>query len=288
MKYRYSLIDSDNELVIAYCNKIDGLDGKVVEIDEEQYHKIVFFDIDFCDEYKAYLQKNKMKFASIIEINIYDNNMKIIARFTFCNDIKIRHTEVDKLKSHTDFKLIGNLGGMASENELCLWEKWISSYPKEKNEWVTLDANGRSDWLRMLRIAYCCGYNKVEENTKKVFYLDGINITTYESFFIAFAEALNGPGTYFGSCLGGLDDCLCGGFGITTPFKVIWNNSSVAVKHLNENEWKRRKLYLIERYKRELDYVAVEDMEGNDSDFNVFYGIIDTLLTNGVEVVLIP
>lgn len=99
---------------------------------------------------------------------------------------------------------------------------------------------------------------------------------------------MNGPGTYFGSCLGGLDDCLCGGFGITTPFKVIWNNSSVAVKHLNENEWKRRKLYLIERYKRERDYVALEDMEENDSDFNVFYAIIDTLLSHGVEVILRP
>jgi hypothetical protein len=173
---------------------------------------------------------------------------------------------------------------LQQKNELKLWNQWILNLPTEKNEWITLDYGGRQDWLRMLRIMHCCRYKEVAQNTNKTFYLDGKNITSYESFFIAFAEALNGPGTYFGSCLDGLDDCLCGGFGITPPFKVIWKDSSVAVKHLDEMEWKKHRSY-IKKYNKKIFYNDDNDIVLN---LNIFHSIIDILLSHGVEVILLP
>lgn len=285
MKYRYSVTDNQSDLIIGYCNKIDGLTGKIVERDSEFYHKIVLYDFIFSDEYKWYLKKNKQKFAGLIHINMYDDNMKVICYFSFSNDTNIRHSEFYEFKAHINLELVGCLNEIPSKNELKLWEKWIYNFPKQKNQWIDLDINGRRDWLRMIRICHCCGYKEVNENTNRVFHLDGSNITTYDSFFIAFAEALNGPGTYFGSSLDGLNDCLCGGFGVAPPFKVIWENSSVAVKHLNELEWKRHRLYLKKYFKKNLDSDAGVDITLN---LNIFHSIIDILLSRGVEVVLIP
>jgi hypothetical protein len=284
MKYRYSLVDDESDLVIGYCNKMDGLTGKSVERDNGLFHNIVLFDFVFCDDFKMYLKKRKERFSRLIYINILDDNMNIIAQFSFASHTDIRHTEFYTLNSHINFEIIGYLNEVATKNELKLWHQWILNFPIEKNKWIDLDYGGKRDWLRMLRIMSCCRYNEVVENKNKIFYLDGRNITTYDSFFIAFAEALNGPGTYFGDCLGGLDDCLCGGFGITPPFKVIWENSSVAVKHLDEAEWRRHRLYL-KKYNKKIFY---NDDNGIVLNLNIFQSIINTLLSRGVEVVLIP
>lgn len=285
MKYKFSLVDAESNLVIGYCNKIDGLTGKIVEESGYFQHKIILFDFIFCDEYKKYLKERKERFSGGT-INILDNYMKTIADFGFGSSRYIRHTQFYELESHINFELIGKLSDIATENELKLWDQWMENFPKEKNEWVSLDYSGRIDWLRMLRINWCCRYKEVIENPNNTFYLDGKNITTYDSFFIAFAEAMNGPGTYFGSCLGGFDDCLCGGFGIKPGFKLIWENSSVAAKHLDEDEWKRQCLYRKEHDKKLLEYD--EEEFDYDSNLNIFHAIIQTLLHRGVEVVLKP
>lgn len=285
MKYKFSIVDTESDLLIGYCSKIDGLIGKIVEESGYFYHKIILFDFIFCDEYKEYLKEKKERFSGGT-INILDNYMKTMAHFGFGTSRYIKHTQFYELKSHINFELIGKLYDIATENELKLWDKWKENFPKEKNEWVSLDHSGRRDWLKMLRITMCCGYKKVIENHNTIFYLDGKNITTYDSFFIAFAEAMNGPGTYFGGCLGGFDDCLCGGFGVKPGFKLIWENSSVAAEHLNEDEWKKESLYRKERDKKLLEYD--EEEYDYNSNLNIFHAIIQTLLDRGVEVVLKP
>lgn len=40
------------------------------------------------------------------------------------------------------------------------------------------------------------------------------------------------PGGYFGKNLDALHDCLCGGWGATVPFRLIWHLSDAARRHL--------------------------------------------------------
>jgi hypothetical protein len=115
MKYRYSLVDDESDLVIGYCNKVDGLTGKSVERTNGFFHKIVLFDFIFCDEFKVYLKKRKEGFSRLIYINILDGNMDIIANFGFANYTDISHTEFYKLKSHINFEILGYLNEVATK-----------------------------------------------------------------------------------------------------------------------------------------------------------------------------
>ncbi|WP_233579381.1 barstar family protein [Verrucosispora sp. FIM060022] len=62
--------------------------------------------------------------------------------------------------------------------------------------------------------------------------LDGRYVTDIEGFYCAIGEAVNGPGGYFGWNLDALHDCLRGGFGARTPFRLVWHDSAVARAHL--------------------------------------------------------
>ncbi|MCX5606329.1 MULTISPECIES: hypothetical protein [unclassified Streptomyces] len=50
----------------------------------------------------------------------------------------------------------------------------------------------------------------------------------YELLGCALGEAVNGPGGYFGRSLAGVSDALCGGFGTTAPFILVWRDHEVA------------------------------------------------------------
>ncbi len=62
--------------------------------------------------------------------------------------------------------------------------------------------------------------------------LDGRHIVDEDSFYCALGEAVNGPCGYFGWNLDALADCLCGGWGATPPFVLVWHHSQVARSHL--------------------------------------------------------
>ena len=62
----------------------------------------------------------------------------------------------------------------------------------------------------------------------RVSHLDGTHVTDEVAFYLALGEAINGPGGYFGWNLDALSDCLSGGFGARSPFRLMWNDSHVA------------------------------------------------------------
>ncbi|MFB8003703.1 barstar family protein [Nocardia sp. NPDC056000] len=62
--------------------------------------------------------------------------------------------------------------------------------------------------------------------------LDGTHIVDEDTFYCAIGEAVNGPGGYFGWNLDAFEDCTRGGFGATTPFTIVWNESATARTHL--------------------------------------------------------
>jgi hypothetical protein len=60
------------------------------------------------------------------------------------------------------------------------------------------------------------------------YHLDGRFVTDMPGLHCAMAEALVGPGGYFGCEWMAFKDCLAGGFGIALPFTLVWHDSDVA------------------------------------------------------------
>ncbi|MFJ5921793.1 barstar family protein [Kitasatospora sp. NPDC092948] len=65
-----------------------------------------------------------------------------------------------------------------------------------------------------------------------VHHLDGRFVTDVPGLHCAMAEALLGPGRYFGREWNAFKDCLGGGFGVAPPFTLTWHDSEVARRAL--------------------------------------------------------
>ncbi|MEU9117880.1 barstar family protein [Streptomyces sp. NPDC048483] len=111
-----------------------------------------------------------------------------------------------------------------------LWRRWHRGPPAAPNLWAAYDTERREIWLE--RVAAYHRRPPQDAPAGRVYHLDGRFITDEPGFCLAIGEAVNGPGGYFGRCLAALDDCLCGHFGATVPFTVIWHHSQVARRHL--------------------------------------------------------
>jgi RNAse (barnase) inhibitor barstar len=76
----------------------------------------------------------------------------------------------------------------------------------------------------------------------RTYHLDGRYVTDVEGFYCAVGEAVNGPGGYFGWNPDALDDCLRGGWGAATPFRLVWHDADVARQYLvaGYDRWRLR------------------------------------------------
>lgn len=63
-------------------------------------------------------------------------------------------------------------------------------------------------------------------------HLDGRFITDVPGLHCAIAEALLGPGRYYGRERNAFKDCLGGGFGVAPPFTLTWHDSEIARRAL--------------------------------------------------------
>ena len=110
-----------------------------------------------------------------------------------------------------------------------VWELMRTGRLDRTGMWRPLDAEGRRAWLSVALRSH--GYRsggRPDAPAGRVFTLDGRAVTDRDGFYCALGEAVNGPCGYFGWNLDALDDCLCGGFGATTPFTLEWRHSAVA------------------------------------------------------------
>jgi hypothetical protein len=106
---------------------------------------------------------------------------------------------------------------------------WEAGRPTEKNLWAGYGRDLRHHWCGVA-LAHRAG--RPDRPPGGTYHLDGRFVTDVEGFYAALGEAVNGPGGYFGWNLDAVDDCCFGGFGATTPFRVVWHDSSVARSHL--------------------------------------------------------
>jgi RNAse (barnase) inhibitor barstar len=111
-----------------------------------------------------------------------------------------------------------------------IWTTWRSRPPVEPGGWTGLDSILRDEWS-----GAALGHNRYavpDQPAGTTYHLDGRHVTDLEGFFCAIGEAINGPGGYFGWTADALHDCLTGGWGASTPFRLVWHDAAVARAHL--------------------------------------------------------
>jgi hypothetical protein len=79
----------------------------------------------------------------------------------------------------------------------------------------------RKSWCRQHR-------ERVQDQRGVTIELDGADFEDIPGFYLALGRAVNGESGYFGACLDSLSDCLCGGFGLATPFRLIIRDAARA------------------------------------------------------------
>jgi RNAse (barnase) inhibitor barstar len=107
-----------------------------------------------------------------------------------------------------------------------VWEQWFQGPPAESNLWAQYDSRGRAEWLQLTARGWRLPTPKTDESGGE-YHLDGRFVTDVPGLHCAIAEALLGPGQYYGWGWDAFSDCLCGGFGVVPPFTLVWHDSEV-------------------------------------------------------------
>ncbi|AWZ05057.1 MULTISPECIES: barstar family protein [unclassified Streptomyces] len=142
-----------------------------------------------------------------------------------------------------------------------VWEQWYQGPPAEPNGWAPYDSQGREAWLELSTRAWRVPVPRPDRSGGE-HHLDGRFVTDVPGVHCAIAEALLGPGRYFGREWNAFKDCLGGGFGVVPPFTLIWHDSEIARRALAD---------------------VVEDLEGR---IPFFEETVRLLERRGVTVVL--
>ncbi len=286
MGYKFSFVC--NYELVGFCMDIVGLNADtVVEYNNFKYHKIELIDFHLCDQYLKYLKESKDILCQSCIINVLDNEGISIGEYSVYVEKYLKYDELKEIREHQNLTLICSLNYVAVGNEVKLWDKWRCSKPNKTNEWATLNDEDRKAWLNVV-MKYHFGYKRsyydpYENISGETYYLDGRNITTFESFFCALGEAINGPGGYYGFDESNILDCLTGGFRVCHPFKLVWKNSTVALMNLTKQEWENQIKREKERYSR-----IFEDYPDSKPNQSFFSKIIVIFLDHGITLELVP
>lgn len=285
MKYKFSL-SCDDELV-GYFEDIVGLNGdKIVIKNEGKYHKLELVDFQICEEYLKCLNKYKSALTGPCTINILDYEGVSIGEYNFNVCESIGQRELSEIEKQSNLTLIVLLNSIAIGDEIQLWDKWRNSKPGQKNLWITLSDENQEAWLNIAlkyHFSYKRSYYDPYDNISgETYYLDGSNITNYQSFFCALGEAMNGAGGYYGTDELNILDCLTGGFRACAPFKLIWKNSKVASNSLSKAEWENK----IKRDEENLSKAFANDYCHSEPEQSFFDAIMEIFVEHGIIVEL--
>ncbi|MEH0824034.1 MULTISPECIES: barstar family protein [unclassified Micromonospora] len=117
-----------------------------------------------------------------------------------------------------------------------IWRRWVNGHPIASNEWWGSSPQWHASWLHVVQTAWFgAGREAARYTTNKVYYVDGSQMPTTSSFYLALGEAINGPGGYFGSGLSALEDCLRNAVAVSS-FGLVWRNFEASQDSLGEGE----------------------------------------------------
>ncbi|MFI1331144.1 barstar family protein [Streptomyces sp. NPDC020845] len=111
------------------------------------------------------------------------------------------------------------------------WQRWYDGPPTAPNQWAGYGTRDRELWLDCV-LERGCAPSVPAAPPGRVYELDGRHITDVPGLYLALGEAMRGPGGYYGCNADALDDCLGGGFGVTTPFTLVWHDARIARRSL--------------------------------------------------------
>ncbi len=114
-----------------------------------------------------------------------------------------------------------------------IWSEWHQGPPTEPSLWAPYDSQGRAAWLDLTTRAWRAPALHPDRSGGE-HHLDGRFVTDVSGLHCAVAEALLGPGRYFGREWNALKDCLGGGFGVAPPFTLTWHDSEIARRALRD------------------------------------------------------
>jgi hypothetical protein len=112
-----------------------------------------------------------------------------------------------------------------------VWAQWYQGPPAQPNMWAPYDSRGRAEWLHLTTRAWRTPPPRPDRSGGE-HHLDGRFATDVPGLHCALAEALLGPGRYFGREWHAFKDCLAGGFGVAPPFTLVWHDSHIARRAL--------------------------------------------------------
>ncbi|MFE7564578.1 barstar family protein [Kitasatospora sp. NPDC057500] len=112
-----------------------------------------------------------------------------------------------------------------------VWAQWYQGPPAAPNLWAPYGSRGRAAWLDLSTRDWRVPAPRPDRSGGE-YHLDGRFVTDVPGLYCALAEALLGPGRYFGREWNALKDCLGGGFGVAPPFTLTWHDSEVARRAL--------------------------------------------------------
>lgn len=286
MKYKFSFsCDSD---IVGYCMDVRGLNAEtVIEYKDKKCNEIELVDFYVCDEYLRKMNESKLFIEEECSIDVLNNDGRSIGSYDFFVRKRIKYNDLNQVENGKNLSLLAPLSSVAVGNEIKIWDMWRESRPKAINEWVSLNDEDRIAWgniTRKYRSSEKWHNDERYENVVGgVYHIDGSNITTFESFFCALGEAMNGPGGYYGFDHLNLIDCLTGGFRVCRPFKLIWKNSSVAMKSLTKEEWENYGRRRVKMYNK-----IFQDYSYRKRNRSFFSEILEIFIEYGVTVVLEP
>ncbi|AEI41732.1 barstar family protein [Paenibacillus mucilaginosus] len=222
---KYAVIEDESGVCIGYCADLIGLAGEQpVEVDGEMINRIVMFGF----ERNSRIDEGYSVSSSwgSLQLAILDTSERIIGSYHF---VLSHPSRFDKVfgREQSRLELLGTLLAPASAEALAVWEGWRESPPVEPGEWIKLSGRERSGWLEVVRLydGQLMRTRQLQGDQRHQTYeMDASPITDALSFYCALGEAVHGPGGYYGTEPMSLYDCICGGFGVSPPFRIIIRN----------------------------------------------------------------
>lgn len=207
MSYKFSVVNVEDDSVLGFCHK-----AEILTSNEEGYSVLTLHGFKLTKDVK----ETSTLAISNLYLKFLSKEGKSLGGYFFVpnKDVKIKTLEFSK---QSPIEIIGHFPEKPLPFAFDIWGK-LRENSNELRQWTDFSLEEKRAWLQVIRLRRVSSIDRNEQ----VIIIDGEIIHDIASFYIAIGEAINGPFGYFGASLDGLDDCLCGGFGLIPPFKLEW------------------------------------------------------------------
>ncbi|WP_426450697.1 barstar family protein [Paenibacillus sp. S-38] len=210
MGYKYSIVDDENDKVLGFCNEVE-----IHNVNDEGYTKLKLHGFILTNEF---MEISTIKLSNF-RLNVLSKDGQSLGGYNFFPNKELKINSMDT----SEDKSIEIVGGFSTDPLPFAFEVWerLREKPTELGQWKNCSLEEKQAWLQVLRLI---SHKNLIDREDEVITIEGDLILDVETFFIAIGEAINGPFGYYGADLDGIDDCLCGGFGLIPPFILEWRN----------------------------------------------------------------